>query len=131
MGNFLTTFKVQIIKHVRKTYTFKDTRGLTGPEIKSFVSKLLEQAIPVPSETYEWLGSMFRYVRDKDQWLVYDNSTGLWHYERDDVSLRSILTDYFQAVYDEASAANDGIFKEYASSWFKGTKINRKSSCSL
>ena len=125
MGNFLTTFKVQIIKHVRKTYTFKDTRGLTGPEIKSFVAKLLEQAIPMPAETYEWLGSMFRYVRDKDQWLVYDNSTGLWHYERDDVSLRSILTDYFQAVYDEASAANDGIFKEYASSWFKGTKINQ------
>lgn len=125
MGNYLTTFKLQIIKHVRATYKFNDTRGLTSPEIKALVNKLLSQAIPIPEETYEWLGTMFRYVRDKDQWLVYSNSTGLWHYERDDASLRSLLTDYFQALYDEAAKMHDGIFQEYASSWFKGTRINQ------
>ena len=125
MGNYLTTFKVQIIKHVRSTYKFTDTRSLTGPEVKAIVNKLLNQAIPIPPETYEWLGSMFRYVRDKDQWLCYNNSTGLWHYERDDSSLRSLLTDYFQAVYDEASNMHDAIFQDYASHWFKSTHINQ------
>ena len=128
MGNYLTTFKVQIIKHVRKVYTFRDTRALTAPEVKVLTNKLLNQAIPIPEETYEWLGSMFRYVRDKDQWLVYNNASGLWHYEKDDASLRSILTDYFQAVYDEAANHHDGIFMGYASSWFKGTKINQLTS---
>ena len=125
MSNYLTTFKVQIIKHVRSVYTFTDTRALTGAEVKAIVGKLLNQAIPIPAETYEWLGSMFRYVRDKDQWLCYNNGTGLWHYEKDDASLRSLLTDYFQAVYDEAADAHDGIFQEYASTWFKNTRINQ------
>ena len=128
MGNYLTTFKIQIIKHVRSVYTFRDTRSLSPSEIKVWVQKLLNQAIPIPEETYEWLGTMFRYVRDKDQWLVYNNSTGLWHYERDDAALRSILTDYFQAVYDEALDKHDGIFQEYASSWFRGTRINQLTS---
>ena len=125
MGNYLTTFKVQIIKHVRKVYKFQDNRTLTHAEVGTLVNRLLSQAIPIPEETYEWLGSMFRYVRDKDQWLVYNNSSGLWHYEKDDTSLRSILTDYFQAVYDEALACNDVVFQEYAASWFKSTKINQ------
>ena len=125
MGNYLTTFKLQIIKHVRATYKFTDTRGMSPAEVKGFVQKLLNQAIPIPPETYEWLGSMFRYVRDKDQWLCYNNSTGLWHYERDDASLRSLLTDYFQAVADEASVHHDSIFNEYASYWFKSTHINQ------
>lgn len=124
-SNYLTTFKLQIIKHVKATYSFQDTRAMTPAEIKAIVNKLLNQAIPIPEETYEWLGSLFRYVRDKDQWLVYSNATGLWHYERDDTSLRSLLTDYFQAVYDLADAANDGIFTDYASSWFKNTRINQ------
>ena len=128
MGNYLTTFKLQIIKHVRATYKFTDTRGMSPAEVKGFVQKLLNQAIPIPPETYEWLGSMFRYVRDKDQWLCYNNSTGLWHYERDDASLRSLLTDYFQAVADEASVHHDSIFTEYASYWFKSTHINQLTS---
>lgn len=125
MGNYLTTFKVQIIKHVRSVYKFTDTRSLTPAEVKELSRKLLNQSIPIPGETYEWLGSMFRYVRDKDQWLCYNNSTGLWHYERDDTSLRSLLTDYFQAIYDEATNYHDGIFQEYASHWFKSTHINQ------
>lgn len=128
MGNYLTTFKLQIIKHVRNVYTFRDTRSLTSAEIRSLVSRMLNQAIPIPPETYEWLGTMFRYVRDKDQWLVYDNSTGLWHYERDDTSLRSLLTDYFQALCDEASNHHDGLLQEYASYWFKSTHINQLTS---
>ena len=125
MGNYLTTFKIQIIKHIRSVYKFRDTRALSGPEVKALVNKLLDQAIPIPPETYEWLGTMFRYVRDKDQWLVYDNASGLWHYERDDLSLRSLLTDYFQALHEDASNAHDAIFTEYASYWFKGTHINQ------
>lgn len=125
MGNYLTTFKIQIIKHIRSVYKFRDTRALSGPEVKALVNKLLDQAIPIPPETYSWLGTMFRYVRDKDQWLVYDNASGLWHYERDDLSLRSLLTDYFQALHEDASNAHDAIFTEYASYWFKGTHINQ------
>ena len=128
MGNYLTTFKLQIIKHVRNVYRFQDNRTLTHAEVNTLVNRLLSQAIPIPEETYEWLGTMFRYVRDKDQWLVYSNSTGLWHYERDDSSLRALLTDYFQAVYDEASAVHDVVFQEYAASWFKSTKINQLTS---
>lgn len=125
MGNYLTTFKVQIIKHIRSAYDFRDTSSLSAPEVKSFVGKMLNQSIPIPAETYEWLGTMFRYVRDKDQWLVYNNATGLWHYERDDASLRSLLTDYFQAVYDEAAAHKSTVIMEYAASWFKGARINQ------
>lgn len=128
MGNYLTTYKVQLVKHVRSVYNFQDTRALSAAERKTLVNKLLDQAIPIPPETYDWLGTMFRYVRDKNQWLVYNNSTGLWHYEMDDSSLRSFLTDYFQAVYDEASSKGDYIFQDYASSWFKGTRINQLTS---
>lgn len=125
MGNYLTTFKIQIIKHVKKVYQFKDTSGLTQPEIKELAGRLLDQMIPIPEETYEWLRTMFRFVRDRGEWLVYDNSTGLWHYEHDDTALRSLLTDYFQVVFDNAKAAKDGIFTTYAGSFFNISKIDQ------
>lgn len=123
MGNYLTTFKIHIVKHVRKTYTFMDTSGLSEAEIKQFAGRLLEQMIPLPEETYEWLRTMFRYVRDKDAWLVYSNATGLWHYESDDTSLKALLTDYFQVVYDEACAHKDEVKMMYAKTFFAISKV--------
>lgn len=123
--NYLTTYKLQIIKHVRDTYKFMDTTGLSDKEVDHYIAKLLELAIPLPQATYEWLGSMFRYVRDKDLWLVYDNSTGLWHYEKDATSLRSLLTDYFQVVADESLKAKDEIYRGYAVHFFKSNYVNQ------
>jgi P4 family phage/plasmid primase-like protien len=110
---------------VKKVYNFTDTTGLTREEIRALAEKLLEQTIPLPEETYEWLGSMLRYVRDKGEWLVYDNSSGLWHYELDDTALRSLLTDYFQIVFEEALAHKDGILQLYAKSMFSVNKVNQ------
>ena len=71
MGNYLTTYKVQLVKHVRSVYNFQDTRALSAAERKTLVNKLLDQAIPIPPETYDWLGTMFRYVRDKTNgWYI-------------------------------------------------------------
>lgn len=124
MANYLTTYKIQIIKHVRQVFKFSDTTGLAPAEIKAFATQLLDQSIPMPAETYEWLGSVLRYVKDKGQWLVYDNARGLWHYETDDMSLRAILTDLFQAVYDEAQAHKDAIFMLYAGTMFQSARVN-------
>ena len=125
MGNYLTTFKIQITKHIRKVFNFVDTTGLTNAEIKAFTEQLLDTMIPLPEETYEWLSTMFRYVRDKDAWLVYNNATGLWHYEYDDAGLKSLLTDYFQVVYDEALAHKDAVHSLYAKHFFSITRINQ------
>lgn len=124
MGNYLTTFKIQITKHVRKTQKFIDTSGLSDAEIKEFAKKLLDQMIPLPEETYEWLRTMFRYVRDKGEWLVYSNATGLWHYEHDDSALKALLTDYFQIVYDMAYDAKDQIKMLYAKEFFSISKLD-------
>lgn len=123
MGNYLTSFKIPIIKHVRKVFSFHDTRYMQESELRTFVNRFLEQSVPIPAETFEWLRTMFRYVRDREQWLVYSNAQGLWHYELNDDALRSFLADYFQAIYDEAVAANDVLYARYASYFFKGGNI--------
>lgn len=123
--NYLTTYKIQIIKHVRSVFKFTDTTGLTKAEVESIAEKILEQTIPIPSETYEWLGTFIRYVQDKGEWLVYDNSIGLWHYEQDDTALRAILTDFFQVIHDEALAHKDAIMRLYASRMFSVSKVNQ------
>jgi putative DNA primase/helicase len=56
--------------------------------------------------------------------LVYDNTTGLWHYEVDETKLRNVLTDFFSAVAEEAEAANDTIFFRYAKAFFSHGKLN-------
>ena len=123
--NFLTSYKLHLLKHIRGVFPFKDTSGLNEAEIKAYVSRLVnESAIPIPSETYEWLANYFKYVRDRDEMMVYDNTTGLWHFEIDDNTLRALLTDYFTLISTEALAARDQIFHRYANSFFGVGKIN-------
>ena len=68
--NYLTTFKIQIIKHIRDTYLLKDTSALSKDEIKEAIQQLCNRAVPIAPASFDWLRTMLRYVRDKDQWLV-------------------------------------------------------------
>lgn len=122
-ANYLTTFKIQIIRHIRETYTFSDTSYLSPMEIKEAIKQLCNRAVPIAPKTFDWLRSMLRFVRDKDQWLVYDNTTGLWHYEVSDNQLRALLCDYFQAIYEAAYNAGDDIYMGYACAFFGTNKI--------
>jgi P4 family phage/plasmid primase-like protien len=122
--NFLTSYKLHLVKHVRGVFTFNDTTGLTEAEIKSYVARLTnESAIPIPSETFQWLGNYFRYVKDKDQLLVYSNNTGLWSFELDDATLQGVLMDYFTVINDEATKAKDEVMRRYSQSFFGVGKI--------
>lgn len=122
-NNYLTSFKAQIRKHVRDVYQFSDTRSLTPQEVKAFVSEMLSSAVPIPQETVDWLRHMFAYVQDRDEMLVYDNTSGLWHFSESDHAIRNILTDYFTMVAEEATKANDVVFLEYAKSFFGVSRI--------
>lgn len=122
--NYLTSFKLHLLKHIRETYTFNDTSRLQEAEVKAYVYQLTnDSAIPIPQETFAWLAQYFQYVKDKDQLLVYDNVTGLWHFEPTDDALRNILTDYFTLVAEEAKTAGDMIFYRYAQSFFKPNAV--------
>ncbi len=122
--NFLTSYRMHLLKHIRSVFTFQDTRGLTEPEIKAFVQKLTgESAVPIPSETFEWLGNYFRYVKDRESLLVYDNTDGLWHFNPDDAALQSVLTDFFTITADEAATAHDEIMRRYAQYFFTSGRI--------
>lgn len=122
--NYLTSYKLHLLKHIRLVYTFSDTSTLSEAEIKVYVNRLTnESAIPIPSETYAWLSDYFKYIMDKDNMLVYDNVSGLWHFEDNDTKLRNLLTDYFTLVAEEAYAGKDQIMFRYANSFFKGTKL--------
>lgn len=122
--NYLTSYKMHLKKHVLSVYKFNDTTGLTEPEIKGFVQRLtVDSAIPIPSETFEWLASYFRYISERNQLLAYDNTSGLWGYELDDTKLRNILMDYFTIVAEEATAHKDQVFFRYASSFFLPGRI--------
>lgn len=122
--NYLTSFRIEITKHIRSTLKFQDTSGLTDAEIKLCVEELLARAVPIAPETFNWLRTILRYVQDRGQWLVYDNSEGLWHYEYNDDKLRSIMNDYFQVLYDEAANHNDRVYQWYAKSFFQSQRIN-------
>lgn len=122
--NYLTSYKLHLKKHIRTVFKFRDTSGLTEEEIKGYVKRLTsESAIPIPSETFSWLANFFKHVKDKDNLLVYDNLSGLWHFEKDDAMLRNVLTDYFSLVADEATQARDQIFLRYAKYFFGVGKI--------
>lgn len=122
--NYLTAHRLQLLKHVRSVFTFTDTQTLSEAEVKAFVKRLTsESAIPIPSKTYEWLSQFFKYVKDKDQLLVYNNTTGLWHFEKDDSHLRNLLTDFFTTVAEEALKQGDAIFHRYAKHFFGAGKI--------
>lgn len=126
-NNYLTSYQLHLIKHVRTYFVFTDTRGLTEPEIKHAVTQLLNSAVPIPQETYEWLSKYFKFVVDKDNMLVYDNTTGLWHYEMDDTSLRNMLTDLFTTVAEEAQSQHDQIWYRYAQHFFATGRISNLS----
>ena len=122
--NYLTAYRLHLLKHVRGAFELNDTSAMGEAEIKAFVKQLTgESAIPIPSESFEWLSNYFRYVEDKDQMFVYDNVDGLWHFETTDASLQSLLTDYFTVVADEAKKAKDQIFFRYANHFFGVGKI--------
>jgi hypothetical protein len=123
-SNYLTSYKLHLLKHVRGVFTFNDTTGLTEAEIKAYVRRLTtESAIPIPGETFAWLGNYFRYVRDKDVLLVYNNNTGLWVFEDDDTTLQGVLTDYFTLINEEATVAKDEVMRRYAQNFFSVGKI--------
>lgn len=117
--NYLTSYKLHLLKHVKGVFTFSDTSALNEAEIKSHVSRLAnESAVPIPNETYEWLASFFKYVEDKDRMYVYDNVTGLWSYEKGDTKLRNLLTDYFTVLSQIALENKDQIIYRYANHFF-------------
>ena len=121
--NFLTSFKIHIKKHLQ-FLKYSNTSGLTEAEIKSYVHKLTaESAIPIPEETYIWLASYFKYVEDKDAMYVYDNVSGLWHFEDGDDSLRNVLTDYFTVIAQDAAGQGDAIMVRYAQHFFGPARI--------
>jgi P4 family phage/plasmid primase-like protien len=125
-NNYLTSYKAHLRKHVKEVFTmFQDRSNLSEPEIKRFVAELTsDAAIPIPQKTFEWLGSYFKYVEDKEQMLVYDNTNGLWHFEQDETKLRNMLTDFFSVVAEEAEAAKDEIFYRYAKAFFVPGRLN-------
>lgn len=122
-SNYLTSAKLQIKQHVLKTFKFTDTRALTEAEIKNYVDLLCTSAIPLPGETFEWLSSMFRFVQDRDNMLVYDHAKGLWEFQRDDTMLRNILTDYFTIIAEEAEKRYDKILGNYARHFFSPGRV--------
>lgn len=122
--NYLTSYKAHLLRHVRDVFTFNDTSGLSEAEIKGFVSKLTsDSAIPIPQESFQWLSNYFRWVTDKENLLVYDNRTGLWHFEDTDTKLRNILTDYFTVIAEEAALHKDMVFRMYAKYFFNVGRI--------
>ena len=122
--NYLTSFKAHLFKHVKGVFSFNNSSGLTEAEIKAYVQRLTnESAVPIPSDTFEWLASYFRFVRDKGKLLAYDNTNGLWHFEDEDVALRNVLTDYFTVIAEIALEVGDMIMYRYANSFFGVGKI--------
>lgn len=122
--NYLTSFKAHLMKHLKTVFTFNNTGALKADEVKKYVEELTGgSAIPIPTATYEWLSTIIQYVRDKDKVLVYDNTTGLWHYEDEDILLRNILTDFFTLIAREAREANDQIMAGYANYFFSAGRI--------
>lgn len=122
--NYLTSYRLHLLRHVRGVFTLTDTSGLTEAEVKAFVKKLTtDSGIPIPSETFEWLSQYFRYVQDKDQMFVYDNVDGLWHFEETDAGLQNLLMDYFTVVVEEADKAGSQVFSRYAKYFFGVGKI--------
>lgn len=122
--NYLTSYKLHLLKHVKGVFTFQDTSALNEAEIKVHVQRLThESAIPIPSETFEWLAQYFKYIEDKDNLYVYDNVSGLWTYERSDDKMRNVLTDYFTVIAELALQARDQIMYRYANYFFGVGKI--------
>ncbi len=123
-SNYLTSMRLHLLKHIRGVFTLNDTSALTEAEVKAFVKKFTsESAVPIPTETFSWLSNYFRYVGDKDNMFVYDNTDGLWHFETTDASLQNLLTDYFTVISEEATKANSQIFFRYANHFFGVGKI--------
>ena len=124
--NYLTGYKAYLKKHVKSVFPFSNTTGMTNEEVRAAVRRMtVESALPIPEESYNWFAQYFRYVGDKDAVLVYDNRTGVWHYERSDMSLRALITDYFTAVSEVASQHDDILLKTYASSFFASSRISQ------
>jgi len=128
-SNYLTSYKLHLLRHVKSVFTFGDTSAFNEAEIKVHVNRLTnESAVPIPSETFEWLAQYFKYIEDKDNLLAYDNTSGLWHYEVNDTKLRNLLTDYFTVISELALKAKDQIMHRYANYFFGVGKIQNLTS---
>ena len=123
--NYLTSLKMHVRKHVKDVFgpSFVDCSASTQPEINAQVQELENGALPVPSETIDWLSGYFQYVREKGEMLVYDNVDGIWHFEVDDSSLRNLLLDYFTELAVQASAAKDRVYTTYANRCVQPNRI--------
>lgn len=114
--NYLTSLKMHVRKHIKDVFgpAFTDCAASTEQEINSAVMRLETGALPIPTETLDWLSNYFQYIKEKDELLVYDNVSGVWHFEIDDMSLRNILLDYFTELAVQADAAKDRVYVRYA-----------------
>ena len=120
---YLSSFKREIYNHINECYAFRDTRSYSKLNIREAADKLLDRGVPINTATVAWLSTLVRYVEDKEEWLVYDNGNGIWRYESKPDQLNALLIDFFQALHDLADAAEDGIYKMYASKILKGSAI--------
>lgn len=123
--NYLTSLKMHVRKHIKEVFgpAFQDCSAMTEPEIAGQVSRLEMGALPLPTETLDWLSNYFQYVREKDELLVYDNVTGIWHFEKDDMSLRNILLDYFTELATQSDLAKDKVYFRYANRQVQSARI--------
>lgn len=122
-SNYLTSYKAQLKRHITEVYQFSDTRAMTASEVKALVDEMLSSAVPIPSESVDWLRNYFSHVQDRNELLVYDNTNGLWHFENSDQAIRNLLTDYFTMISEEAEKANSTIFVAYARAFFGANRI--------
>ena len=113
--NYLTSFKIEIFKHIKETYAFRDTRSYSEANIKALAKNLLNRGVCIDTPSVDWLSTLVRFVEDKKQWLVYDNAKGIWRYESSDDQLTALVIDFFQALQVCADMAGDEIYKLYAS----------------
>jgi len=123
--NYLTSLKLHVRKHIKDVFgpAFTDCSASTEAEINGAVQRLETGALPLPSETIDWLSNYFQYVREKDELLVYDNVSGIWHFEKDDMSLRNVLLDYFTELAVQAETMNDKVYVRYANRQVQPNRI--------
>jgi len=120
---YLSSFKREIYKHIDEAYEFRDTRSYSRLNLKEGAERLLDRGVPLNTATVGWLNSLVKYIEDKDEWLVYDNTTGIWKTTEKGEQLNALLVDFFQALHDKADMTGDGIYKLYASEMLKGPAI--------
>lgn len=128
--NYLTSYKLIILKHVNDNYQFENNLGMADDEAKRLAGGMTSNAVPLLPATFEWIASMFNFVNDKELVLVYDNAEGLWNFERDNTTLTNFLTDLFTVIRERALSEGDKVMLLYANYFLSGktnTTIRRLS----